>query len=165
MGFEVCSFHPTPFSAPPSKRHMKGKTALLAVCFTLIVIALICRCRSPVLFKWTPQEDTSLGASGKGVHADHMLGVATHDMLFSIMLALVLAALSRGPFTFWFIVVLIAGEILHAIFGVRSATFKWLFVERPPVQFTNSLAYILLTVLSVAVLAVSLFHPPNSAQK
>lgn len=110
---------------------MNGRNSLLLSITILAVLALILRFRNPVLFKWTPEEDASLGSSGDGVHKNHIMGVATHDMLLSILLAVMLAALSRGPITFWLVVVLVVGEVMHAMFGVRSATFRWLFVKRP----------------------------------
>lgn len=118
------------------KGNMNGKTALVVWCTALVVLAVLCRFRSPVLFRWNPVEDTSLGKSGEGVHKDRMLGAATHDILFSLLLALILAGLSRGPVTFWLIVVLLTGEILHIAFGIRSATFRWLF--EGPVQSAMS---------------------------
>lgn len=136
---------------------MDGKAALFASCAIVVVLAVLCRFRNPVLFKWNPVEDTSLGKAGEGTHKDRMLGVAVHDMMFTILLALVLASLSRGPFTFWFIVVLILGEVLHAAFGVRSPTFKWLFVERPPQILTTNLTQSLMLLVATGIIGASIF--------
>lgn len=106
---------------------MKGKEALIIMAIVLVIIAIICRFRNPVLFKWNPSEDNSLGKAGESPHKERMLGFAIHDMMFSILFALCLAGISRGPFTFWLIVLLLIGEIMHIIFGIRSATFRWLF--------------------------------------
>jgi hypothetical protein len=76
------------------------------------------------------EEDTSFGESRKGLHEVHFFGVAVVDMLFTIFFEILLAKMSNGPFTFWLVVLLTLGEIMHAAHGVRTSTFKWLFVHR-----------------------------------
>ena len=109
------------------KENMNGKNSLIAMSIVLVILAIICRFRDPVLFKWNPKEDSSLGKAGESPHKERMLGFAIHDMMFSILFALCLAGISRGPFTFWLIVLLLIGELMHIAFGIRSATFRWLF--------------------------------------
>jgi hypothetical protein len=138
---------------------MNGRAALVFSTTVLIILAVICRFRNPVLFPWDPKEDVSLGRAGKGPHKDKMLGTASHDMLFSLLLALALAGISRGPTTFWLIVVLLTGEILHLIFGVRTATFRWLFEGHVQPVMSTEMASAFLTLLAVCGIGYAILHP------
>ena len=106
---------------------VEARTALAWTLAGLVAAALWCRMRDPVLWPYAPAADVSLGVSGKGVHAARLAGAARNDLLGSALLALVLAKLSRGPLTFWLVVVLVVAEALHIAYGVRTPTFKWLF--------------------------------------
>lgn len=142
---------------------MDGKTGLIVASIALVVVAVICRFRSPVLFKWEPPEDASLGRAGESPHKERMLGFAIHDMMFSIVLALCLASISRGPFTFWLIVVLLLGEIMHLIFGIRSATFRWLFEGSVQPALDVRVATTLVTLGLAAGIGVAILHAPPDA--
>ena len=137
---------------------MNGKTGLIIASTFIVVLAIICRFRSPVLFKWDPPQDDSLGKAGEKPHQDRMLGFAVHDMMFSVLLALCLAGISRGPFTFWLIVVLILGEIMHIIFGIRSATFKWLFEGNVQPAMSTHLSATLLSLGAAAGIGYAILH-------
>ena len=108
---------------------VSGRVAI-SICFVLLFIgAFLLRLRgAPVLFKRADVvQDTSLGAAGTGVHAPHLGGVALADFGMTIVLSAALAAVSKGPFTFWLVITLVAAEIMHYVFGIPSATQRWLF--------------------------------------
>ena len=109
---------------------MSATTASLACCIALFLLAIWCRGRDPVLAPYEPAQDTTLGTPHVGVHKLHWGGVAVVDFVGALLLAASLARVSRGPFTFWLVVVLVASEVLHVAFGVRTALFRWLFVPR-----------------------------------
>lgn len=138
---------------------MNGKAALLSVAFALVVLAVLCRFRSPIIARWDPPQDASLGRAGESPHKERMLGFAMHDMMFSIVFAFCLASISRGPFTFWFILVLLLGEIMHAIFGIRSATFRWLFEGEVQPALDVRVASVLVSLGLASGLAVAIFAP------
>lgn len=140
---------------------MNGKAALLSVAFALVVLAVFCRFRSPIIARWDPPQDASLGRAGESPHKERMLGFAIHDMMFSIVFALCLASISRGPFTFWFILVLLLGEIMHAIFGIRSATFRWLFEGEVQPALDVRVASVLVSLGLASGLAVAIFAPSS----
>ena len=105
-----------------------GKTTVYVSLILLVTVAFLLRVRgSPVLFQRNVPEDASLGMSHAGVHSCHIGGVAVVDFLFTVVLAGVLSAISKGPFTFWLILVLLIAEAMHYSFGIRTATQKWLF--------------------------------------
>jgi hypothetical protein len=56
--------------------------------------------------------------------------VVVGDTLLTVALAAVFAALSNGPFVFWLGVSLFVGEGMHIVFGVRTATYVWLFGDQ-----------------------------------
>lgn len=97
----------------------------------LLGLAVLLRLRGRPLLWHRPAawpEDVSLGAAGAGVHAPRLLGaMALVDLLGSLALAALCAAVSGGSVVAWTVLVLVVGEAMHAAFGVRTATQKWLF--------------------------------------
>ena len=107
---------------------MDGRQATRAWVGAMVVVALALRVRgAPLLYRRAVPTDLSFGPPGSGIHAHHVLGVATADFLGSAALAVALAALSGGSVTAWLVVTLVSGELLHAAYGVPTATSRWLF--------------------------------------
>lgn len=109
---------------------MKGVTAFVGVLLGLFALAFGLRLwGSPVFSSMSPKHppDTTLGVAHEGVHACHFAGVACFDHLMTYVLAATLAWASGGSVTFWLIVLLIVSEIQHHIYGIPTATQRWLF--------------------------------------
>lgn len=60
------------------------------------------------------------GKPHKGIHRRRILGFALFDVVATILVAAATAWLFKGNFAIHLLVWLIAGEILHYIFGVRT---------------------------------------------
>lgn len=108
---------------------MDGKEALLALTLSLVALALLLRMRGAPLFgsHRSNSPDTSLGVAGEGVHKSRLFGVALFDMMGAIVMSVLLAWISKGSLTAWLIVVLIASEVQHYLYGIPTPTQKWLF--------------------------------------
>lgn len=107
---------------------MRGVTWFVIVVIALLGLAVGLRfVRPPVVYRRAVVEDTSLGVSGQGFHALHIGNVAVGDFVGTVALAALFALVSNGPFVFWLCLVLFVGEVMHVAFGVRSATYEWLF--------------------------------------
>ena len=107
---------------------MDGHTALLYAIAMLVVFAVALRVRGSPVFRVTqPAVDTSLGRVREGVHRHRFADVASVDMILSLLLAMVLAAISRGSTTAWLLVVLVTAEVQHAYYGIPTSTQRWLF--------------------------------------
>lgn len=61
------------------------------------------------------------GQPYKGVHQTRFLGFAVFDTVLTILAAIITAWIFKGNFAIHLLVWLIAGEILHYLFGVRTA--------------------------------------------
>ena len=110
---------------------MRGVWWFGVVVLALAAAALALRfARRPLAYHRTVPEDDSFGASGEGFHSWHIGGVAVGDTLLTVALAAVFAVLSNGPFVFWLGVSLFVGEAMHIVFGVRTATYVWLFDDQ-----------------------------------
>lgn len=97
---------------------------------TLLVLAAVAlRLRGRPVFRGAsqPPTDASLGIAGRGVHRWRVVDVASYDMFFSIVAAIVLAWISRGSTTAWLVIVLVVAEVQHAQFGIPTSTQRWLF--------------------------------------
>ena len=55
------------------------------------------------------------------------MGVSVLDVLMSLALAYVCTLVSGGSMLAWSVVVLVLGEALHVMYGVRTETQRWLF--------------------------------------
>jgi len=107
---------------------MRGVWWFVIVVTLMAGLALAMRfLRTPVLYRRVVQEDESFGASGQGFHSLHIGNVAMGDFFLTVALAAVFSMLSNGPFVFWFTLSLVVGEVMHFVFGVKSATIVWLF--------------------------------------
>jgi hypothetical protein len=71
----------------------------------------------------------SLGVPGQGVHAARIFGLARNDIIATIVLAFVTTFFIRISFieslVGWFII----GEILHYVFGTKTAFLKMIGLE------------------------------------
>ena len=107
---------------------MRGVWWFGIVVAIMAVLALAMRfLRTPILYRRVVQEDDSFGVSGKGFHSLHIGDVAVGDFLVTVALGAAFSLLSNGPFVFWFVLSLVVGEVMHFVFGVKSATIVWLF--------------------------------------
>ena len=61
------------------------------------------------------------GKPHTGVHKTRILGFALVDTVLTILVAALTAWLLKGNFALHLLVWLVAGEILHYLFGVRTA--------------------------------------------
>ena len=76
---------------------MDGRQATRAWVGAMVAVALAMRVRgAPLLYRRVAPTDMSFGLPGTGIHAHHVLGVATADFVGSVALAVALAALSGG---------------------------------------------------------------------
>lgn len=111
---------------------MKGREATLLVAALLLACAVAARWRNRAVQRAVQrgggvgEGDSSLGRPGEGVH-QHVGGVAAADLVLSLLGAAGLSCVSRGPLVLWIVVVLSAGEVLHAAYGVPTATQRFLF--------------------------------------
>lgn len=119
---------------------MRGSVWFLVVVFALLGLAIGLRfARPPLVYRRSVPEDESVGKSGEGFHALHVGNVAVGDFCGTVALAVLFALVSNGPFVFWLCLVLLVGEVMHFAFGVRSATYEWLFGnEQGLIRGTNS---------------------------
>jgi hypothetical protein len=62
-----------------------------------------------------------IGAPGQGVHATRFLGMALVDWLVTIVLALLFSYFFKINFVYSLLGWFILGEILHYVYGVKSA--------------------------------------------
>jgi hypothetical protein len=70
-----------------------------------------------------------LGIPGQGVHAQRIFGLALNDTLATILLAFVTTFFFKIGFISSFIGWFIIGEILHYIFGTKTAFLKMIGLE------------------------------------
>ena len=70
-----------------------------------------------------------LGVPGQGIHEARIFGLARNDTIMTIILAFITTFFIRisfiGSFVGWFII----GEILHYIFGTKTAFLKMIGLE------------------------------------
>ena len=68
----------------------------------------------------------AFGAPGEGVHRHRLLGAAGVDYLLSLVLAAVLAGVTRVPLVLTTVGVLLAGMLAHYLFGVPTHALRYL---------------------------------------
>lgn len=68
----------------------------------------------------------ALGEPGKGIHKYRAGGVAIMDYVGSIGIAFIISYIIDMPVTISTILVLLISIILHALFGVNTATLKYI---------------------------------------
>ena len=66
-----------------------------------------------------------LGVPGKGFHT-HFLGIAIWDVLGTVIICYGIARYFRISFTMTLVVALVLAEILHYIFGVKTAVLRFI---------------------------------------
>ena len=108
---------------------MNGRDATLATVGALVLGAMALRCHgAPLVRMRHPRSpDTSLGIAHEGTHRCHMANVACSDFAATLVGALGLAWLSKGSVTAWLVVLLVLGEALHFVYGIPTATQRWLW--------------------------------------
>ena len=70
-----------------------------------------------------------LGIPGQGVHARRIFGLALNDILATIVLAFLTTFFVRVSFAESLIGWLILGEVLHYVFGTKTAFLKMIGLE------------------------------------
>jgi hypothetical protein len=73
----------------------------------------------------------ALGVPGQGVHATRFLGMALNDWLATIIGAILISLIFQTNVFYSFIGLFIGGEILHYIFGVKTAFLTMIGLEPP----------------------------------
>ena len=71
----------------------------------------------------------ALGRAGEGVHATRVLGMSLNDWLMTILVAGLMAWLFKLDFVYTLVALFVLGEVLHYIFGVKSAFLKGIGLE------------------------------------
>ena len=126
------AFQMMPVAGSETETESTQKSAVIGwfigVLVALGITAALLRLRTPpVVTTLSFPADTSLGTPNTGFHTWHIGGVAMLDFLATLLLSMLLAYISNGPFTAWLVVTLIVAEIMHFFFGIRTATQRWLF--------------------------------------
>ena len=71
----------------------------------------------------------ALGIPGQGFHARRIFGFALYDILGTIGLAILTSLVFRihivSSLLFWFVL----GEVLHYVFGTRTAFLEWMGIR------------------------------------
>ena len=62
------------------------------------------------------------GVENKGIHSIRFCNVAIIDYALSIIIAIVICIFTKFPLVLSTIVILIIGEILHILFGIKTNT-------------------------------------------
>jgi hypothetical protein len=62
-----------------------------------------------------------LGVPGQGVHATRILGMSLNDWLATIILAILISFIFNLNFVYSLVGLFVLGEVLHYIYGVKSA--------------------------------------------
>ena len=70
-----------------------------------------------------------LGVPGQGVHAQRIFGLALNDILATIVLAFLTTFFVRVSFAESLIGWLVLGEVLHYMFGTKTAFLKMIGLE------------------------------------
>jgi len=70
-----------------------------------------------------------LGIPGKGVHAARFLGIAINDTLMTIAAAILTCLVFKTPLWQTLLVWFLAGEVLHYLFGVKTAALDYMGIR------------------------------------
>ena len=70
-----------------------------------------------------------LGIPGQGVHAARFLGMAQNDWIMTIIGAILLSFIFQVNVFYSFLGLFVGGELLHYVFGVKSAFLKMIGLE------------------------------------
>jgi hypothetical protein len=68
----------------------------------------------------------ALGVPGEGVHAQRFMGLALNDTIATVVVALLTAWIFKISLLYSLIGWVVAGEVLHYVFGVNTAFLKML---------------------------------------
>ena len=71
----------------------------------------------------------ALGVPGQGVHAARFMGLSLNDTLMTIALAFVTTYVINISFLESFVSWFILGEVLHYVFGVKTAFLKMIHLS------------------------------------
>lgn len=71
----------------------------------------------------------ALGRAGEGVHATRVLDMSLNDWLMTILVAGLMSWLFKLDFVYTLVALFVLGEVLHYIFGVKSAFLKGIGLE------------------------------------
>ena len=71
----------------------------------------------------------ALGIPGQGIHAAHFLGMALNDWISTIIGAVLISLIFQTNVFFSFLGLFVGGEILHYVFGVKTAFLKGIGLE------------------------------------
>lgn len=66
----------------------------------------------------------ALGVPGEGVHAARIFGISQNDLIMTIIAAIITAYALNISFLLSFTVWFVAGELLHYLFGTKTAFLK-----------------------------------------
>lgn len=69
------------------------------------------------------------GVPGQGVHSTRILGMAQNDWLATIILAILISFMFNVNFVYSLVGLFVLGEILHYVYGVKSAFLKMIRLE------------------------------------
>lgn len=69
------------------------------------------------------------GAPNTGLHSIRLFGFAVIDTLLTVLAAYITAVIFKIPFLYSLLAWFVVGEILHYIFGVKTAFLKMIDVE------------------------------------
>jgi hypothetical protein len=70
-----------------------------------------------------------LGKPGEGVHAHRIFGLSSVDIALTIVAAAITSWLYSVPFLYSFLGWFVIGEVLHSMFGVKTAFLKMIGIE------------------------------------
>jgi hypothetical protein len=62
-----------------------------------------------------------LGVPGQGVHATRILGMSLNDWLATIILAILISLMFNVNFVYSLVGLFVLGEVLHYVYGVKTA--------------------------------------------
>jgi len=71
----------------------------------------------------------ALGIPGQGIHAARFLGMALNDWISTIIGAVLISLIFQTNVFFSFLGLFVGGEILHYVFGVKTAFLKGIGLE------------------------------------
>ena len=116
-------------SANTKPAMIRGSTCFFVILVVYVGVALLQRWHgTPLLINLGKrQADTTLGEPRKGVHTLRLGGMAFLDLAMTTVIAIAYTWLSQGSFIPWLVAFLVTGEVVHAVYGVPTTTYIWLF--------------------------------------